>query len=711
MVVSIFLLSKNGATLQHKKITVLDTIWGKVIQDDYRWMEDLKDQRMIDWLKESSEYTNKQMDLIPGQDKLIAEFQSMDKLQTAVFSPLGKVNGKYLYTKRLPGEQVRKLYYSPENSNKEILLFDPQQYIKGKTFNYSAQMNNDGSIVLLNLSEAGSEIGDIRFIDVKSGKLLPDIIPHSTGIFSESNKNEVMYWDFGTYDVHDFKARMGMPYKLHVLGKPINSDITLVSSAKNTELKIPENVRPWIGTFKNSDFMILSLLSVENDQQTYYAKVSELKNNKINWKTLSVKEDEIKRFYVNGNDLYFVTSKGNSKHKFLKTSFLNPEFSKAQLITEGNGDWNLPADMISQTKDYIAFTKTKNDVESKVEIYEMKTGKISNLPNTLPGNIFTFSFGSENAEDNEIILLNSGWNVPINFYGVNLENKKIQSTILTTSFNYPNLENFVYEEIEIPSHDGVMVPLSIMYDKTKLKKDGSNILRMSGYGSYGFGSVPAFSHNRIPLMQRGVVFAVAHVRGGGEKGNDWYLDGKKTNKPNTWKDFNACAEWLINNKYTSAAKLGITGASAGGILIGRAVTSRPDLYRVAIPKVGCMNALRMEYEPNGPINIPEFGTVTIEEEFYVLLEMDAFHHIEKGVKYPAQLITTGFNDPRVASNNPAKYAAKMQAENGSNNPIFLDVDYKAGHSGGSTLLEQHKQLAREYAFLLWQTGHPEFQPK
>jgi prolyl oligopeptidase len=211
------------------------------------------------------------------------------------------------------------------------------------------------------------------------------------------------------------------------------------------------------------------------------------------------------------------------------------------------------------------------------------------------------------------------------------------------------------------------------------------------------------------LLNRGVVIAFAHIRGGGEKGNEWYLAGKKATKPNTWKDFNACAEWLIKNKYTSSEKFGISGASAGGILIGRAITERPDLYKVAIPKVGCLNGLRMEFSPNGPGNIPEFGTVTKEDEFKALLEMDAYQHIQKGVKYPAQLITTGFNDPRVDSYIPAKFAAKMQADNGSQNPVLLYVDYVAGHFGGSTMDEQFAQKAKEYAFLLWQCGDKDFQ--
>ena len=307
-----------------------------------------------------------------------------------------------------------------------------------------------------------------------------------------------------------------------------------------------------------------------------------------------------------------------------------------------------------------------------------------------------------------MVLKNWGWTTPLNNYSYNAESKEFSEGIFHMEFNYPNMENIVYEEVEIPSWDGTLVPLSIVYDKNKLKKNGENIAFMMGYGSYGYAFLPRFSVNEFPLLNRGGVLAFAHVRGGGEKGNEWYLAGKKSTKPNTWKDFNACAEWLIQNKYTSPEKFGVSGGSAGGILIGRAITERPDLYKVAIPKVGALNSLREEFTPHGPVNIPEFGTLTIEEEFRALLEMDAYQNVEKGVKYPAQLITTGFNDPRVTSYIPAKYAAKMQNENGSRNPIFLDVDYQSGHFGGITIDEQFAQTAKEYAFLLWQCGGEEF---
>lgn len=693
------------------KIPVYDTIWGKVIQDDYRWMEDMKDPKVIEWLKTQSEFTNKEIAKIPGQDILFQEMKKHDNMQSAEIFPVGKADGKYFYQKRLPDEQTPKLYYRQGKNGAEILLFDPENHIPGKVFNFRPYPNVDGSILALSLSEAGSERGDVRFLDVASRKMLPDVLRHSSGSFAEGSKNEVIYTDYGTYDIQDFESRKNLPSMLHVLRTDQSADILLASSKKNPELNIPEDSRPFISFFKKSDFMMMSIYSADNNLTLYYASKSEIKNKKINWKPLTKATDEVKNIFVDGNDMYLQTSKENPKFKIIKTSFLNPDLSKAKTIAEGEGDWLIPSDAIVQTKNYLAFTKTKNEIVSKVFLYNLRTGKTTEINTPLPGNIYALSFGMNNKDDDEIILINSGWTVPFNMYSYSPEEGKITDNPMTVKYNYPDFANIVYEEIEVPSHDGVLVPLSIVYDKTKLKKDGSNTAYMSGYGSYGISGIQFFNPNEISLIDRGVVCVTAHVRGGGEKGNDWHLAGKKTNKPNTWKDFNACAEYLINHKYTSPEKLGITGASAGGILIGRAITARPDLYRVAIPKVGSMNAVRFEFSPNGPGNIPEFGTIAIEEEFHALWEMDAFHHIQNGVKYPAQLITGGFNDSRMPVYFPGKFAAKMQDENGSDRPVFLYIDYAAGHFGGSTNDEQLKQKAMEYAFLLWQTGHSDFQPK
>lgn len=186
--------------------------------------------------------------------------------------------------------------------------------------------------------------------------------------------------------------------------------------------------------------------------------------------------------------------------------------------------------------------------------------------------------------------------------------------------------------------------------------------------------------------------------------------GEKLTKPNTWRDFIACSEYLIDNHYTSPAKLGIQGGSAGGILIGRSITERPDLFAAALDDVGVSDAMRFENTPNGPPNIPEFGSVQTQWGFEDLYAMDAYQHVRDGVDYPAVLLTTGWNDPRVASWQPGKMAARLQAATTSGKPVLLRVEYSAGHGMGSTKLQDEEEAADHWSFLLWQFGVAGFQP-
>ena len=201
------------------------------------------------------------------------------------------------------------------------------------------------------------------------------------------------------------------------------------------------------------------------------------------------------------------------------------------------------------------------------------------------------------------------------------------------------------------------------------------------------------------------------MRGGGEYGEEWHLAGKGATKPNTWRDFIACAEYLIDKKYTSPAHLAGEGGSAGGILIGRAITEQPDLFGAAIINVGLLDTVRVETTANGVSNIPEFGSTKTEVGFKALFAMSAYHHVKDGTAYPAVLLTTGANDPRVDSWEPAKMTARLQAATASGKPVLLRVDYGGGHGGGSGEKQFQEQLADSWSFLLWQFGVPGFQPE
>jgi len=303
----------------------------------------------------------------------------------------------------------------------------------------------------------------------------------------------------------------------------------------------------------------------------------------------------------------------------------------------------------------------------------------------------------------------TSWTKAHKIYTYDPSRKNVTDTKLQPVGKFDEPADLESVEVKAKSYDGTLVPLSIVYRKG-LKLDGSNPALLRGYGAYGITEDPFFDPKYIAWFEHGGVIAVAHIRGGGEYGEDWHLAGKLLTKPNTWKDFIACAEYLINQKYTSTPQLAIIGGSAGGITIGRSITERPDLFAVAIDAVPMSDVVRAEFTPNGPPNIPEFGTVKEADGFKALYEMSPYHHIKDGTKYPAVMVTTGWNDPRVVSWEPGKMAARLQAATASGKPVLLRVDYDAGHGIGSTKTQREEELADEWSFAFWQFGMPEFQP-
>jgi len=294
------------------------------------------------------------------------------------------------------------------------------------------------------------------------------------------------------------------------------------------------------------------------------------------------------------------------------------------------------------------------------------------------------------------------------WYSLDAKTDKLTDTALVapSPVDYSQYES---EEVKAKSADGTMVPLSIIH-KRGLALDGSHPAWLAGYGAYGINYDPYFDPTMPVFLEHGGVFAVAHVRGGGEYGEDWHQAGQKLTKQHTIDDFIAGGEYLIEHKYTSASHLAGEGTSAGGITIGGAITQRPDLFGAALIRVGDSDSLRSETMASGPANIPEFGTVTEPDGFKALFAMDAYQHIKPNTPYPAVLLTTGANDPRVAPWQAAKMTARLQASTSSGKPILLRVEYDAGHGIGSTKSQRDIEFADDLAFLFWQLGVTGYAP-
>jgi prolyl oligopeptidase len=258
-------------------------------------------------------------------------------------------------------------------------------------------------------------------------------------------------------------------------------------------------------------------------------------------------------------------------------------------------------------------------------------------------------------------------------------------------------------DVLVPSWDGVKVPMTILHRK-ELKLDGNNPTLVIGYGSYGLSETAHFSPSDYAWFERGGVIAYVNVRGSGAYGEAWHLAGFKQTKPNTWKDGIAATQYLQSHGYSSPKTTAILGGSAGGIFVGRAVTTAPQLYAAAIFAVPMMDGIRFVQSANGITNISEFGSPEKPDEFRALLEMSTYHQIKDGTPYPAVMFIHGMNDPRVDVWESAKAAARMQAANSSGKPILLRLDAQAGHGIGATVTQRDAMIADIDSFLLWQMG-------
>lgn len=303
----------------------------------------------------------------------------------------------------------------------------------------------------------------------------------------------------------------------------------------------------------------------------------------------------------------------------------------------------------------------------------------------------------------------SAWTRAPKIYEYIPDKKAVEDTKLQTLGKFDEPSEIESIEIKVPSHDGTMIPLSLIFKKG-IVLDGSHPTLLSGYGAYSITIDPYFTPLWLAWIEQGGVLAFAHVRGGGEYGEEWHQGGMMQNKPNTWRDFIACAEFLVRSRYTSPTRLAGEGGSAGGILIGRAITERPDLFAAALDDVGLSDMIRDMFSPDGPLNVPEYGDLKTKQGFENLYEISAYYHVKDGVRYPATMITTGMNDPRVVPWEPGKMAARMEAAT-NGKPVLLRVDYHGGHGTiGGTRAQTEELLADQWSFLFWQFGLPGYQP-
>jgi prolyl oligopeptidase len=681
---------------------VTETLWGVQVTDPYRWME-AEGPEWKAYAMAEGDYARRVLGAIPGRDALLAQVQHYTGGLVAVSAV--QVGGDHIFTQVRPaGAETFKLYVRKGRHGADRMLIDPDAHAPAgshASLDWWAA-SPDGGYVVFGLSPGGSENSVAHVITTETGAMLPEAI--------DRTENASPSWaaDGSGFFYNRLQAGVAPDstdkYKLstcwfHRLNTDPAGDAKVLTKG-SAGVEIADIDLPVVEATPGSDVALGFIESgVQNEVGLYAAAAGSAQAGAPSWAKVCSAADKVTSAAVHGPDIFLLSHAGASHYRILKSTAASPAVATAQIVVPESSS---VIRGITAARDGLYI----NDLNAGLAGLRRMgwDGVVTTVALPFAGSIDAFY--SDTLHDGVWFLL-QGWVRPSVLCFVGPDGAVVQTDIAPQP---PiDISPYVAEEVFATAADGVKVPLSIIYRKG-LARDGSAPLMLDAYGSYGITEDPAFLGHWLPLLDLGGVFAVAHVRGGGELGEDWHLAGQKLNKPNTWRDMIASAHYLIDARYTSSARLGITGGSAGGITVGRFMTEDPSLAAVVIDEVGVSNASRSEFSPNGPPNIPEFGTVTDPVGFKGLYEMDAYLHVKDGVAYPSVLLTTGLNDPRVSSWEPTKMTARLQAATASKNPVLLRIETDAGHGIGSTLSQRDHQIADILAFLLWRTGDPRYQP-
>ncbi len=692
---------------------VTDSYFGKTVVDDYRWMEAEPEPQFRTLIEAQNDFAHAVINRIPGRDRLEQEISALDGQRT-LLPTVALAHGKRFYLKRTASSEVSKLYVSDAATGKETVLVDPAAY--GSAEHHAAidqyAPSQNGALVAFTVSSGGSEDGVLHVMDVATGKPLSESIDRAetAGVSWAPDGRRFFYTRLAKLPVDAAPGARFDHQKVyrHDLGSDPDKDQVVLDSDHLPFAFKAAQVWPGLVVTPGSDEVVAEISDGTGvDKAIFAARLVDVLAGTPSWKTVATQADGVTLFTVHGDQIFLLTHHDAPRYEVVVESLTQPDFARARIVVPESKD--VVTGIAASSEALYVAERTGAGMTLSRRPYA--SGRFAPIELPFKGTIFPPSedagaLSADPTAPGATFALES-WVRPVVWLSYDPDADAVRDTGIAARFPI-DLSGYDTVETAAKAPDGTMVPLSIVF-KHGIALDHSHPTILFGYGSFGVSMDPEFRPTLTPWLDRGGVYAVAHVRGGGELGEPWRQGGMLENKQNTVDDFIACAEALIELGYTSPDHLAAEGASAGGVTVGMAITRRPDLFRAALIGAGAVNALRFEQMPVGPNLIPEFGSVKNPTQFPALMDMDAYQHVKDGTPYPAVLLTDGFNDPRIKVWMPAKMTARLQAASSSGRPILFRVDFDAGHGVGSTRTQGDAKRADELAFLLWQLGAPAFQ--
>ena len=677
---------------QTKSVDHKDTYHGTDVVDPYRWLENdvRQDNEVKQWVDAQNKVTFGYLEKLPYREAIkqrLTEITNFEK-QTTPF----KAGGRYYFQRNDGLQNQYVLYVQNSLADEPRVLIDPNKWSKDGTVALEGYtFSEDGRYIAYAVADAGSDWRIWRVMEIDSGKILPDEIRWVKFAGTSWTKDSAGFF-YGRYPEPEPGAKFqslnkNMKMYYHRIGTSQADDVLVFHRPDNPEWSFGGYVT------EDGRYLLITIWQGTDDRyRVYYKDLKEPYGTAL--ALVDVFENEYSFIGNNGPIFYFKTNVDAPRGRVIAMDIRNPEKSNWKEIIPHAADLLNDVDLVGNllVADYL------KDARSAAKVYTMDGKFVRDVE--LPGVGTVNGFGGK-KNDPETFYSFSSFTTPPTIYRYDVgtgERKQIYRAKVKF-----NSDDYEVKQVFYNSKDGTRVPMFIAHRKG-LRLDGSNPTLLYGYGGFNISLTPSFSTSRLVWMQLGGVLAIPNLRGGGEYGEDWHKAGTKLKKQNVFDDFISAGEYLVRNKYTSPKKLAIQGGSNGGLLVGAAMTQRPDLFAAALPAVGVMDMLRFHKFTAGRFWVDDYGSADNAEEFKALRAYSPYHNLKKGTSYPATLVTTADTDDRVVPGHSFKFAAALQQAHSGPNPVLIRIETRAGHGAGKPLTKQIEETADVWSFLVANLG-------
>jgi prolyl oligopeptidase len=661
-----------------RKEYVKEIIHGIEIVDPYQWLEDQESPATRAWIDEQNEYTHSIIDPLPGREQLsqrITELMRIDRISM----PLER-NGRYFLSRRSVDQDLYVIYMREGFNGQDQVLIDPHPMSPDKTTSVSLlDVSKDGSLVAYGIREGGEDEVTVKLFEVDTRTNRQDVLPKGR-YFGVS----ILPDNSGLYYSRHQDAGSRVYY--HAMGRDPHADIELFGEAYGPDKGISVDLS------EDGRYLLIVVYHGSASQKTEIYFQDLIKKTPI----VPIVTDIDARFNpeIGGDKLFIQTNWKAPNGRVLVADLNNP----------AREHWQ---ELIPETKAVIrgfslaggkVFVNYLENVVSAVKVFE-SDGKFTHdisFPTLGTVGDVRGQWGS-----NEAFFVFTSFHVPTTIYRYNVD-EGVQEIWFQFKVSV-NTDMIEVDQVWYRSKDGTRVPMFIVHARG-VKLDGNNPTLLTGYGGFNVSVTPYFSSTAVLWVENGGVFAMPNLRGGGEFGEEWHRAGMLGNKQRVFDDFIAAAEWLIEHKYTNPSKLAISGGSNGGLLVGAAITQRPDLFQAVVCAYPLLDMIRYHRFLVAPFWISEYGSSEDPNQFKYIYAYSPYHRVKKDTKYPATLLITGDADTRLAPLHARKMTALLQSATGSDKPVLLLYDTKSGHSGGRPVSKQIEDETDVLSFLFWQLG-------